>query len=123
MGISDEDLRRRVHLVNLLSSWPGEATKGDAFPINEARDAAAALMPTLVDSAIILAGRRVERAFGVGKMPWFRWYAIDFAGIPGPQLFAVMPHPSGVSRAWNDRLLEDDASMFLKNALIIHGEE
>lgn len=75
--------------VNLLGAYPGRSGKGDAFPAGEARLAAAALDAR--GALVVLLGLGVTRAFKVAA-PWF--------GRRGA--FVVAPHPSGVSRWWNE---------------------
>ena len=82
-------------LVNLLGYWPGPETTGNgsAFPAAEARAAAARIR--LADGSL-LCGRRVAAAFGLVNAPYFAWRDVDGRRV------AVVPHPSGVSRWWND---------------------
>lgn len=67
--------------------------------------------------AVLLLGRRVARAFGLGDieplgMVWRN------GGI-GPCIVAV-PHPSGRNRWWNDSERADDAEMTLRSVWRVH---
>lgn len=96
-GVTLPELLDRVDTSNLLARWPGRLAKGDAFPLAEARRAAAELAAKEDPSrAFLLAGSNVARAFGVSHLGFLRW------GLLGGRRVAVIPHPSGVSRWWND---------------------
>lgn len=103
------DLRDRYRLVNLLGYWPGPSPsgKGSAFPLDEARRAAETL--PLADGSL-LCGRRVAQAYGLARVPFLEW--IDARG----RRVAVIPHPSGVSRWWNDPENVRRARIFLEAA-------
>lgn len=98
MGLSDRrDLLEHFELLNLLRRYPGPAgDKGDAFPAGRARRAARRLSGRLRARTVLLAGKRVGAAFGVGA-EYLEWgtHEQGFA-------FVVIPHPSGVNRWWND---------------------
>jgi hypothetical protein len=100
------DLRRAARLTNLLVRWPGRGNgKGDAFPIAEAREAAWGVR---LAGIVLLAGRGVARAFGLGGARYFEWAAIGAARV------AVVPHPSGISHWWNDPRNRRRAGAFLR---------
>jgi len=108
-GLSGVDeLARRHELANLLPRFPGKRGKGDAFPPAEARRAAHGVRPKHRD--VLLLGRHVARAFGVDR-PFFEWWDL------GRWRVAVVPHPSGVSRWWNDSANRARAAAFLREAL------
>jgi hypothetical protein len=113
------DLRSFLRLwvrCNLLDEWPGHSvtvgtgsrgkgggrTKGSRFPLEEAVPRAEALLCELAGGQTpfrraALFGRRVARAFGVGReQPFFSLFRLR--GFP----FVVVPHPSGASHWWND---------------------
>ncbi len=96
---------RRTERVNLLDAYPGER-----WPSAEARDRARSLLPRLAGRTTLLAGRRVAAAFGVDA-PWYEWVELDGGRV------AVLPHPSGRSRYWNDPANRDAAAEFLRAAL------
>lgn len=110
LGMSLADLLRAVDTTNLLPRWPGRSAsgKGDSFPLAEARRAAAELAAKEDPSrAFLLAGTNVARAFGVSRLGFLRW------GLLGGRRVAVIPHPSGVSRWWNDARNRARARAFL----------
>lgn len=110
LGMSLSDLLRVVDTTNLLPGWPGRSSsgKGDAFPMAAARRAAAELAAREDPSrAFLLAGMSVARAFGVARLGFLRW------GLLGGRRVAVIPHPSGVSRWWNDGANRARARAFL----------
>lgn len=111
-GVSLDDLRARYRLVNLLGYWPGPepSGKGSRFPIDEARDRAATIR---LAPGSLLCGRRVARAFGLGSVTFFEWTATGGAATP----VAVIPHPSGISRWWNEPSHVDEAREFLREAV------
>ena len=81
---------------------------GERWPTKRARAAAAALLLEPGDEdAVVLCGANVAAAFGVSglrfdvdHLPALR----HLTRAPRPALTAlVVPHPSGLSRPWNDR--------------------
>lgn len=98
-----------VDAVNLLRRFPGKEGKGDAFPAAAARKSAARMLPGLAGRPIVLlAGKRVAAAFGVRRLEYFREFRL------GASPAAIIPHPSGVNRWWNDAGNRRRASLFLR---------
>jgi len=99
--------------VNLLDEFPGKSGKGDAFPLDSARKAAAALLLARLRGGerrfVLLLGGNVAKAFGVHRRPILEWFQAD-AGL----LVAVFPHPSGVNRWWNDAGNRERAGEFAR---------
>ena len=95
-GLDLDAYLARFQRVNLLPVFPGKAGKGDRFPLPPAREAARALLPTLEGRRVVLLGGRVAAAFGLHRAPLLVWMPIQGTWV------AVAPHPSGVSRWWND---------------------
>jgi hypothetical protein len=93
IGLSEEEMARRFRWENLLDAWPGYGPNGgSAFPMDAARIRAYFLREEKYPgSRFILLGRRVADAFWF-KQPWFVW----------SNDLTVAPHPSGLSRWWND---------------------
>lgn len=93
------DYIRNFETTNLLSTYPGRGPggKGDLFPMPDARAAATVLRPALAGRIVVYVGGRVAEAFGwpAGIEP-FQWLA------EGAYAAALCPHPSPVSRYWND---------------------
>jgi uracil-DNA glycosylase len=89
---------RGVPRVNLLDRYPGSDGKGARFPIGPARTAAKSLLRAVPEASLVLVGRRVAEAFGFKTFAydWFEWFSV------GGRAYAVIPHPSGIVRWWND---------------------
>jgi hypothetical protein len=84
--------------VNLLDRHPGSAGKGARFPIGPARSSARRLLEAVPEASFVLVGARVASAFGI---PRFEYDWLEFFELRG-RSFAVVPHPSGIVRWWND---------------------
>lgn len=98
---------------NLLLEWPGGQGKGSSFPLELAGEAARKLMRVTPRARpLILAGTRVARAFGLKRSQYefLRWF--EFRG----RRIAVVPHPSGIVRWWNDPKNRAALERFLKDA-------
>jgi len=102
------DVRRLFDAENLLDRWPGKAGKGDSFPIEIARKKAIELLETDRHDILILFGRKVAEAFGLGDARWF-----EERRIGRRSLYAV-PHPSGINLWWNDRTNVEKARRFFE---------
>lgn len=115
-----EAVQKYFDALNLLAEWPGRAPSGgDAFPLPLARSSALS-----VDASgrpfVLLVGRNVARAF---RLDWLRycewshlWYpetGEPLCGVP----VAVIPHPSGHNRAYNDLAQRDRTRSFVREAL------
>jgi hypothetical protein len=102
LDLTRREYLRRFERRNLLSSLPWSAKR--------AREAAAALRAELVDGdCLVLLGAKVARAFGYDFEILKKHREIvreDERGGGFAQLVIcrvlVAPHPSGLSRAWND---------------------
>lgn len=102
-------LRDGFDVVNLLDRWPGPSgAKGSLFPLARAREAAVLLAPRLRRRHVVLAGRRVAAAFWLARLPYLAWETVGGADV------AVLPHPSGVCRWWNEPENVAAASAFLR---------
>ena len=105
--LDEDDLLEMFHWQNLLDQWPGYGPNGGShFPMDAAREAARHVS----ERPLILLGRRVATAFGVDQ-PWFGWRD----GI------AVTPHPSGLSRWWNDPANLEAARVFWRTQVLTGG--
>ncbi len=117
LGIDHDRLWDEFEVVNLVDRYPGSAAKGDNFPMDEAREKVARLRAAGLPERVILVGKNVARAFGLHKpMPtpfgpyahvlkFFEWYDDpddERTDTQYPPRFCIVPHPSGVSRFWND---------------------
>lgn len=109
MGLCDrESLLNTLTCVNLLATYPGTGKgKGDAFPTHKARRSACDLLHSLAnenDVRLLFAGHAVATACGV-RRPYLEWVM-----HPIGHECAVIPHPSGINRWWND---EENRRRFL----------
>ena len=123
LGIDEATYLREVERVNLLATWaPKESGgEGDAFDRALGRAAAACLanghlrFPS--QRHVLLLGRNVARAFdGVWTPPSrladgvpIRWHVRNQT-----VWVAVLPHPSGVNRWWNDPKNRRAARRFMR---------
>lgn len=108
------DFRDRFECVNLARRWPGREpgkAKGHVFAAAPAAHAARRLR--VGGRVVVLAGRRVAAAFGVGGAAFFE--AVDLNR--GEEACVVIPHPSGIVRFWNDAANVRAASRCLKGVL------
>jgi hypothetical protein len=93
VGVPVAELPGVFSMVNLL----GPEDDGAAWPASRARAAAGILRAALGGRRLlVLCGRRVASAFGVGELPFFE------RARSGSFDVVVVPHPSGRSRWWND---------------------
>lgn len=91
--------------INVFDKWPGKQGKGDAFPLTEARVAAAKLLPTFAGRKVILLGTRVAKAFYLDartllQFGYWEWTVPDGSRSEVCEI-AICPHPSGVNTWWN----------------------
>jgi hypothetical protein len=107
-GLTLDGLHEAADAVNLLGRWPGRAGRGDAFPMAEARAAAAAMS---LEGRAILVGRAVACAFGLRGLEPLRWVR------SGALEVAMVPHPSGLNAWWNSPENRSAAAAFLRGAL------
>lgn len=114
LGLPLPELFRRLEATNLIGRFPGKAVrpgKGDLFPTEEAKEAAAKLDVT--GREVLLAGKKVAAAFGLKKVGWFEPTKLG----KGERSAKVIPHPSGVNRWWNDEKNREKAKKVLKKLL------
>ena len=110
-GMSLLQYVRSFETVNVVEAWPGySSSKGDLFPADEAKVKAEAKAASWHGRRVILLGKNVARAFGHNKTPLMTW-TTDSRGFE----VAVVPHPSGVSRWWNDPTNTERARAFLQS--------
>lgn len=104
--------------VNLLPDYPGRAVgeRGDAFPIAAARTRARMFGETWQPGdRVLLCGRNVARSFHLERLPYLHWKPLT---LREPRIrIAVMPHPSGVNRWWNDPQNRRAATEFVRELI------
>lgn len=110
LSMTEAEYARTFRRRNLLKTWPGKSPsgKGDRWARVEARAAAARCRPSGV---VVLLGSRVAAAFGVQDNPPLTWFRM------GRATCAILPHPSGVNRWWNDPRNVAAAAQLLKAAV------
>ncbi len=108
-GLTRGQYLRGFDRMNLLNEFPGKDPhrKGDNFPLAKAAQRAEELRPLLMDRRVILIGRYVAKSFGYDRTPFFEWCHDSFD-------FCIVPHPSGLSRAYN----EPEPREMLKSVMI-----
>lgn len=100
---TDDDEMYRILLtmfrpVNLLQRWPGRSGVGSAFPRSEAGEAWSDLRLRIEGVPVILLGRRLAHVSGI-QDDWRVWSLLD--GTDHTPITHV-PHPSGLTRTYND---------------------
>lgn len=105
-----DDYLRLATRLNLFEDPPERWDK------EEAARRAVALVPRLVGKRVIFLGAKVSAAFGIWVLkPQFRWFDLGYG--PRGAKGAVIPHPSGRNRVWNDPAVREAAREFLADAL------
>lgn len=92
MGLDDATYLRSFDRVDLCHpKWSLPAARARAADLVAARSSS---------DVIVLCGSKVASAFGVPYSP-FTVFGADHATLGGPRL-VVLPHPSGLNRAWHE---------------------
>lgn len=95
--------------TNLLSVRQDTKEKGFEFDLRAAKVAAEALVSGFKKGQIVvLLGGRVAEAFGIHDH-YFTWCQINEADV------TIFPHPSSVSRWWNDPANVRQAEVFMQS--------
>jgi hypothetical protein len=110
--------------VNVLRHFPGKYEDGDKFPLTKARVAADAMRTFLAGRVVIFVGRQTATAFGLDpEWAWHTWRDIHVKRRCAVQhnhtlaRAAVVPHPSGRSRWYNEEGNRAQARAFWQNVL------
>lgn len=119
-GIAPEHLFWYFDVANLVGYWPGKNGHGDAFPRKVARELAARTV--IAHDRVVFVGRNVATAFRCEKpFPGYcRWF--DFLSGERVIKAAVIPHPSGVNRWYNDGGNEASVQDFLRTLVQVKVE-
>jgi uracil-DNA glycosylase len=115
MGLTHEEMLEQHDFINILNAWPGAGSGGDLFPIDEAKRKACELLPSLNGRLVVFLGSNVARAFELNKFSFFEFYQLLALsqGSTTVASAAVVPHPSGINRWYNDHNNRETASRFL----------
>lgn len=110
-----DDLEERALRGNLVNWWPGPSLsgKGDHFPVHHALLGWVGMVPFLRGVRTIILGRATARVVGLDNAPWMRWIEVH-----PDYIVAVLPHPSGVVRWWNDAENVAAARDFLREVFV-----
>lgn len=109
-GLGPRAFLDRFERRNLIDRFPGSAGKGDRFPLPAARRAALITSRSFAGRDVVLLGDGVARAFELWQVvPRLHWLHDEMWGA---SRLAVAPHPSGVSRWWNDQANAEKARRF-----------
>lgn len=93
---------------NLLRSLPPRSAKGREFPRDDAHEAAGRIHAQADGRRVIMLGRRVASAFmwmWCGRsdaIPLMQFFPASSWSSEDTFQAAIVPHPSGVNRWWND---------------------
>ena len=108
MGLTRYEYLERFDRMNLLFHFPGKRQSGDKFSIRDAKLAANAIRPLLVDRRVVLVGRNVANAFGLQEEEFHEWTTLQvrrycpIQKCRGLARIACVPHPSGRNHWYND---------------------
>lgn len=106
MGLTRYEYLQLFDRVNLLPYFPGKHKRDDKFPMSPAKLAALVMRPLLAGRRVVLVGRGVANAFGV-EAEFHQWSVLEarrYCPIqrePHAIHLAVVPHPSGRNRWYN----------------------
>jgi uracil-DNA glycosylase len=105
--------------TNVLPRYVGASGGGDAFPMADARSRAVEMVAELDGRVVVFVGRSVAEAFGCGE-EWFDWEEGRFSvgDLTVKYRRAVMPHPSGRNRFWNDSRNVQEARRFMSELMM-----
>lgn len=101
---------------NILPEWPGRKVgKGDKFPKTIARINAQRMGYSFSGCTVLFLGIQVGRMFNFTEDPLL-WKRIKMHD--GSEYYAaVLPHPSGINRWWNDSTHKLLAEKFMRKTM------
>lgn len=103
MGLEDAAYLDRFDRTNLCV--------GKAWSLREARERARELVEERTGGVIVMLGAKVSSAFGMSFRPF---EIAKLASSTGSVTYVVLPHPSGLSRAWAEPNAVDRARYALE---------
>lgn len=111
-GITYDEYLTLFDRVNLLDEQPQDAPKGMAFNVKLAGKVARKMEQAFqVGQIVLILGKRAGSAFGLKNVPYFETLALNHAKV------TIVPHPSGVNRAWNDLEVELQMIKFMHDVV------
>lgn len=113
LGCTYEEYLKRSQRFNILPEWPGrdKGRKGDRFPMFVAKQNASRMSYSFGGCTVLYLGVKVGQVFGFHDEP-LKWKSVAW---PAGQTHkaAVLPHPSGINRWWNDHKNKHAAKQFM----------
>lgn len=106
-GVPPRELLEVAETINLVGDYLPD---WQSVPLDDFRKAAKWLVPSLGGRVVIACGHMVAQALGGRKEPWAS------SQVVGDFLLVTIPHPSGLSRSWNDKETEERARRALRLA-------
>lgn len=94
-------LRSAYDCRNVIARYPGPDGRGAAFPHDQALAGLAWLWQEGMlceGRVVVMLGRRVMRCMVGGRLEFYRWAKLRKTGL----IVAGIPHPSGLTRLYND---------------------
>jgi len=109
-------LLKRFDCQNVLDYWPGQNGRGSAFPIVEAEEALSEIEQDLMARpAVVLLGRRLVDLFRLEPRAFFEWS--KWPNARHGTWVAAIPHPSGLTRNYNDPEQRQKAGVVMRQAM------
>ena len=109
MGLTSSQYIRTFDRINLVADFPGKTSRGDKFPLPQARATARAMQPLLAGRTVFLVGSGPRDAFGFTDLDWHTWTTCPEWGLTR---YAAVPHPSGRNHWYNKPLHRQQAEEF-----------
>ena len=115
MGLTPEEYLRKFDRTNVLCEPVGKW--GIVGESRVARNAATCMLPLLAGRDVVFLGADVARAFGRKDLTFHSWEATAYEGLEKAVYAALVPHPSGRNRWYNDPANFAEAREFWKETL------
>jgi len=109
LQIDEETYLKKYTRLNIFAKYQGRNpnNKGDRFPEYQAELNAKKMVNRLKGERVVFFGRKPAKAFGLYH-EFLKWFE-------GPAFTAaIVPHPSGLNRWWNDPKNKKKAKKFLR---------
>jgi hypothetical protein len=115
-GCTRKEYLAKTERHNVLQYWPGKKAKGDELPWLDARRGAERLRKKLLGRRVVFIGQATAAYFYNWGRP-LRWERAFVDDIFEPfTKVAILPHPSGINRWWNDPANRRRAKQFMRRA-------
>lgn len=102
LGMTFDEYLRNTHRVNIFKNHQGRLAKGDKFPLDRAKKKTMRLQVPAGAAVVLLLGKNVAAAFGIRNAQFFDQRYMWPRNSSRIIEVRVVPHPSGVSRWWNE---------------------